>query len=46
MELLHAVWKAPESGQVVYVVEGRRHYAEDGEGGRGFSSVEGYERVY
>jgi hypothetical protein len=44
MERLHAIWRAPDSNQVVYVVEGRRHYVDGGE--EKFKSLRGYERVY
>ena len=44
MERLDAIWKAPDSDQCVYVVEGRRHYPEYGE--KSFDSLLGYERIY
>jgi len=47
MELLREAWTARESGNTVYIVQGRRHYSDDpDQEAFGLELTNGYERVF
>lgn len=46
MEELREVWRTSDPPNTIYVVQGSRHYAEDGEGCLQLVSKQGYERIF